>query len=73
MPVTLVSWDEKSKKTFWLAKLEYAKTFDAKPLLFSRVAAEHVASQIGRFKFAGPGPNGNATAKIVPVTVEVKL
>ena len=73
VPVTAISWDTKCGKPYWLSKLAYARTTDPKlqrPLLFSKTAAEAVATQIGRWKFAGPGPNGEATAKIVPVEVK---
>jgi hypothetical protein len=65
-PVTRVSWDEKSGKSFWLAKLEYQLT-NEKPLYFSKAAAESIVSQIDRWKFDGPGPTGKATARIVPI------
>ena len=67
-PVTLVSWD--TKRSYWLNKLEYAQDSSTKPCLFSRTAAEHVLSQVPRFKFEGPGPGGTATAKIVPMEVK---
>lgn len=69
-PVTSVSFDIKSTKPFWLSKMGYAKTASDKPLLFSKSAADYIAAQIDRWDFSGPGPNGKATARIVPVEVK---
>lgn len=68
-PITAISWDLKPKKPFWVARMAYGSSKDSKPLLFSAKSAEAVVSQIARFRFAGPGPDGLATARTVPVEV----
>jgi hypothetical protein len=69
-PVTAVSWAEKPRVAFQLARLAYGRRPEEKPLLFSKAAAEAIVTQLDRFRFAGPGPDGKATAKIIPVEVE---
>jgi hypothetical protein len=66
-PVTAISWGPHG---FTITKMAYGNSNDSKPLLFSKTAAEAVVSQLDRFKFAGPGPEGKATAKIIPVEVK---
>lgn len=69
-PVTVISWDLKSQKQFWLSKLGYAKTDKDVPLLFSKAAADAIMLQIDRWNFAGPGQDGKATVRTVPVEVK---
>jgi hypothetical protein len=74
--ITSVVWnDKRGVAPYTVAKLGHAQVDMAgkpvaPPQLFSKLAAEAIVEQLPKWRFLGPGPDGLAIAKIVPVTVQ---